>query len=487
MSLTSPEGKIVLVNDFGSPVRFDIQPDGQIREGKNLAKQIVTRGLVGYWKLNESASSSGANTTGWWRDTAWESGSVEGGMNHGDKTGTTSNAYMGLGNQGLRFSGDDWIEVPHSTNQNSLEFTIDYWCKCDSSTFSPFVSKGDGSTNNDFEFGINTGNGTIQAFLNTVASQAVISGNIIAANVLSHIVYTQSATTGKLYLNGKFVTSASATRTVFTTAYKLYIGRRNTSTISAGYLSDVKLYNVELTANEVMQNYKCGIPTIPTRGLTCWWKLDEIASSTYFYDRAYELTGVGQIDTTNTIMQLGSSLSGNIEGPTGGQSAITFNGSSSYLSTQGTNADVCLYPGTEFSYSFWLNRAQIGTLQTMLEFGNASTTGYNIRIDSSNKILFYVFTSAPDSVTANTAHPASTWTHYVVTWKKDTAIKVYMNGVLDATGSTPTGTPGTPTGKVYLGRNTAGSSFFTGSLDEFTFYNKELTAAEVRNLFLAYR
>jgi len=87
----------------------------------------------------------------------------------------------------------------------------------------------------------------------------------------------------------------------------------------------------------------------------------------------------------------------------------------------------------------------------------------------------------------------STWNHIVGVYRAGTSLDVYLNGVLDdgtlvdTSGSPaiPATVHGTSTATVKMGYDwIAGQNPFAGSMDDARIYNRALTAAEVKQLYL---
>jgi hypothetical protein len=85
------------------------------------------------------------------------------------------------------------------------------------------------------------------------------------------------------------------------------------------------------------------------------------------------------------------------------------------------------------------------------------------------------------------ALPLNTWTHVAVTWNATTkSAKFYVNGVLNSTQTDATIVEQSSTlVDLSFGTIRGGESdFFAGPMDDVRVYNRELTAAEVKQLYL---
>ena len=108
--------------------------------------------------------------------------------------------------------------------------------------------------------------------------------------------------------------------------------------------------------------------------------------------------------------------------------------------------------------------------------------------------LFSVNVINPDNSTSSVTSPTlvsiNTWTHIVQTFSLTNGSRLYINGILAAMASTPTGQPvgpfsiiGTsPTGTGYCPSGSINQGQYYGSVDEYRVFRNELTAADVCRL-----
>jgi hypothetical protein len=73
------------------------------------------------------------------------------------------------------------------------------------------------------------------------------------------------------------------------------------------------------------------------------------------------------------------------------------------------------------------------------------------------------------------------WNHVAATWD-GTNVRIYANGVLDATPTARAAPIGTDTRVVYLGGRPGSTDVTNGVVDDVRFYNRALTAAEIAAL-----
>jgi hypothetical protein len=169
--------------------------------------------------------------------------------------------------------------------------------------------------------------------------------------------------------------------------------------------------------------------------------------------------------------------------------AYTFSGSSSSYATNYAKVT----SRSEFSYSFWVRGSasdsevdgvvgqsninnQRGTLVS--SYQNSSQGG-----DGSKATFFYQ--SEADSYNSNERIQSvrtvfdSTWHHVAVTFKGNSRVNIYVDGVLDNTKSSSIPNQVSDSWRFEIGRY-AGSNGFAGSLDDVRVFTSVLTANEVK-------
>ena len=111
-----------------------------------------------------------------------------------------------------------------------------------------------------------------------------------------------------------------------------------------------------------------------------------------------------------------------------------------------------------------------------------------VSMDSGGKLNYFLY-GAGLGVTSASAITSGVWTHVAVSYDGSN-MKIYINGVLDATAAA-SGDVADSSGKLFLGYNPARSSQgneepFNGQLDEVLWYSRALSAAEIPALLPNY-
>lgn len=199
-------------------------------------------------------------------------------------------------------------------------------------------------------------------------------------------------------------------------------------------------------------------------GLVSYWKLDE--SSGNASDSIGSNTG-----TNNSVTYTTGKIN----------NGASFNGSSSYLSFGTTST---LNP-LNISISCWFNSSSIATAQTIISRDTTASIGldrcYSIYIYSSKLICELFSSSTVASITGSTTLSSNTWYFVTITYD-GVNVKMYLNGVSDATPISTSISLFTASVNTEIGKR-ASSQYFNGLVDEVGFWNRALTATEVGILY----
>ena len=209
--------------------------------------QIVTSGLVLALDAANKVSYPGTGTSWYNLSGTIQSGSL--------KNGPTFNG----GNGGsIVFDGtDDYVSGTTSGLVSSV-ISMDVWFNVNSSkTYSALMGS---NATEKYEMLIKSG-GAIEVSLST--NNYMQYNNILSLNTWTNIVVTAvSGTQWKMYKNGVYLgspTSSAGTWQVSGTSISNFdLGRIRNDVATFAYsgnISTVKIYNRELTASEVLQNY----------------------------------------------------------------------------------------------------------------------------------------------------------------------------------------------------------------------------------------
>jgi len=401
----------------------------------------------------------------------------------------------------LDFDGtDDYVTIPHNLildNENAL--TIECWINTSFDAAFPgeigVIRKGSGSASGWSNAGWSI---RLRDDIPAIAFRKkddtgywdLYTGDKIIDGNWHHIVGTFDTTTLRKYVDGVQTQSTSTGQAYLTTTENLEIGR--ISAYLDGNISNVRLYNVALSAANVKELYDDSKVIIPTKNdasggfvaqtnLKGWWPLVDGAG-----DYAYDGSGNGN-DGTLTNMTSADWLTGQTGAPQlveGYNRKAVFEDSTDYVLAD--NAGIT----GDLSVSAWIYRFS-DTLYyagVVAKMGPSSGgDGWMFRFDSSHHLEFMLQRSGSYSGEATATLSNNAW-HHVVGTNDGTNLKVYVDGSLATTVSSGGATTDSGT-KIqigtygYAGSNPPPNSYpFYGIVDEVIIYNSALTLAQVQVL-----
>lgn len=397
--------------------------------------------LVAHWKLNETSGTTAADSSG---------------FNHtGTVTGTASWA-TGVLNNGFQFNGATKIQATGLLG-TPRDVTLAAWAKLTTadSGGSDVVSLGDHVAIRLDESGV-----TKAFFYNGSGYTSVNLSQNFAGGGWHHFAATfdDTANSFKLYVDGVQAASLSTTESISYSGLgsNTIIGRQGnngTANDFTGTIDDVRVYNYALTALEVAELY----------GFVGYWKLDQTFGTTA---------------TDSTIFARNGTVYGGANWSTRctGVGDFDFNGTSNYISIPDASN---LQPTSALTIAGWIQGNSWGSgsnVNIVLRKGEDNPNNYQLAV-ADGRLALFLDDSDTGGIRGNTVLTPGEWYHVAATWDGNTA-NIYLNGQLDATPTTRTGTIGTDTRPVYIGGR-AGTDQFDGPMYDVRLYNRALAQAEI--------
>jgi len=249
--------------------------------GGTIPEDTMTRGLVGYWSMDEGSGQTAFDA----------SGNSNNGRLGSSSTADVSDPKWSKGKNGggMSFDGkDDYVDIltPSILKPTTQYLTIEAWIKPQNLTGSHFAVTEAWCT----DFRIGTNGSKAEAFIWTSDdAENVQSNTSLSTNNWYHIVMTYDNLTLKLYLNGKFENSGIEDGPVGNIETYIYIGSNKAGCGNAypfsGSIDDVRIYNRALSAEEVRYHYNRGGPVAE-------WKFDEGSGTAVYDSSGNEFDGV---------------------------------------------------------------------------------------------------------------------------------------------------------------------------------------------------
>lgn len=164
-------------------------------------------------------------------------------------------------------------------------------------------------------------------------------------------------------------------------------------------------------------------------------------------------------------------VSGSLSGPNSDSYGISLNGSSFLYANN--NED--LNQVNNFQIEFWVKISSTPAYEMYIcSKGNGSTNSkkqYAISIGTDKKLNAYAYSGSNEyKVGCLTPLTTGQWYHVIYSIE-DRKLNLMVNGLKDGVDETISGDLNSTTGPIIIGRSSASSDYFIGSLDEFTMYS----------------
>jgi hypothetical protein len=327
--------------------------------------------------------------------------------------------------------------------------------------------------------------GTVATFDLSIGSTsnwgAVYSGYLNVPASGTYTFSTTSAGGSALYLDGVQVVNNDGLHSVITVsgAVRLqagthvlkvaYFQQGGAQTLTVSWAGP----NLNTTAIPASALFRVGTPPPPdvTNGLVDRYTFDNTAA-----DSAGSKNG--------TLVNGPVYVAGRV-----GSAALSFNGVNQYVDV-GTNLAPLL--GGTATLTVWIRTRQVG-----------NNTWYNapgitgVEQDGGPNDIFWgwldakgrIAIQAGDGPAAKSVNPINDGQWHFIALTRDAVsgqVRVYVDGVLNATATSETGLKTTPFSSIGRIVDTAGwAQYFAGSLDDLRFYNRVLSATEVQTIMRA--
>ena len=442
---------------FGRRVQFPLPVS--VNDGSTFGPNTLTlanrmlswaagldRTVVLHWKLNETSGVSAADASGF------------------NKTGTvtgTATWISAVRNNGFQFNGSTKIQATGLLN-TPRNVSVAAWANLTAvdTSGSEVVSLGD-----YLSIRLDEGGVTKAYMYDGTAWRSVVVNKSFVDTGWHHFaaVFDDDNNTFKLYVDGVLAASVANTSSISYAGLgtDTVVGRHGNSSTNydfTGIIDEVRVYNYAISATDVALLY----------GFVGHWKLSETSGTT---------------SADSTIFAKNGTVTGGANWSTrcNGAGVFDFDGSSHYISITSASH---LQPTESLTMAAWIRGDAWGSgadVDAIFRKGEGNPNNYQFAI-ANGRVALYLDTSDPDdqSIRGNTTLTAGVWYHVAATWDGST-VKIYVNGQLDNTPQSRTGTIGVDTRALYIG-GYSGSDLFDGMIYDARLYNRALNQSEIAKL-----
>lgn len=217
-------------------------------------------------------------------------------------------------------------------------------------------------------------------------------------------------------------------------------------------------------SNELLKVVGTGTPEVSLSGVAKWTLNNTLADSF----------------STHTLVNNNVTFVNDVTFPLGSTKKIaSFNGTTSYLSTP--NVDMP-YSNSARTYTAWVKTPLSSpSSPVILSYGSLAAGGECFLAFRSGYIAFDGY--AVTAVASTTPIAQNTWYHVAITYDTST-LKLYLNGILEATATVTLGT--IQNSDVYIGRrfDNNSNSYYTGYIADVRVYTRALNATEIGYIYV---
>ena len=442
--------------------------------------EIVTSGCVLNMDVGMTGSYPNVGTT--WYD-------MSGSLNNAVLTNGPTWVSSGTSSSFLFDGTDDYAKITNSSslNMGNKSFTGEFWVK---------VPNSSGGERMFFEYNIWGNAGTYQLSLiggstirvnwpETYSPNGVyLDYNYppITQNFWTQIVpqYDRNNDLINLFINGSLVSQITgATYELGNVTNSMYImSRGGTNLFLPGNLNCFRMYNRALSQSEIQQNYYKG--KLVTSGLTLALDAGNLISYSGDSITVRDLTP----NANNGTLTNGPIFSLNRGG------TFTFDGADDRISLPNVAA---LRPSA-FTVTVWVNcNVGDGNQKTIFSsYYQVPVAGFAFQLyagsGSNNRVRFFVGNNNTyQDYTGSLNVPINRWNHITVSYDGTSTMRIYVNGVADATASWNGGCVYNASNNLVQVGSVINSGYFPGSISNLQLYNRELSATDVVQNYNAYR
>jgi RHS repeat-associated protein len=470
-AMTPPTGDPTAGYSYDQAQRLTSLTGGEYRTDVLAANPFI------YWRLGDPSGSTTA---------ADSSGNVHNGIATAVTFGTATSALSTDANKAATFNGTtSHLDSASLSGVDPTTFSEEAWVKTSSSTGSPWIiAIGSTSTGTPYiglSIDATTGDAVFNVRDNTSTASTVTGTKSIKDGLWHQVVGTRGPDGAmSLYVDGQLENTFSGTGGALTVNIAS-IGAFNRGGLVnhflTGSIDEAAYYPSQLTHTQVSGQYQAGrsnyAGTVASDGPAAYWRLGEASGTT-----ANDASG----NAINGTYVGGTGVTYNVTGALTSDSdkAVTFNGTSAYMwSATAVNG------ASNFTEEAWVKTTTSAAGAYFVGAGSSTSTTPITGIDTSasgGKANFVIRTDSnlTFAVVGATTINNGAW-HHIVGVRNGSAMLLYVDGKLDATGTISSSSSVTlnTTTVGALKRGTNVMYYLAGTVDEAAIYPLALGADAV--------
>jgi hypothetical protein len=444
----------------------------------NLGKQLTGNetGLIGYWPLDERTGTTASDSS-----SSAKNGTLVN-MDIGDcwKYVPTEDKPT---KRAITFDYvDDHLTLPSDVWING-DFTIETWVYMRSySSYPRLLDIGNGADQHSVVLAASS-----EAFGNKPYIYLGNGGNIsslhapnpLPLNTWSHIAATLNGSTLTMYVNGQEVSTGETVyipQNVVRTNNYISNGNWGVNEKIDGMIDDLRIWSVAKTADEIRGNYTRTL-TGNEANLTAYWKFDELAGNT-----AIDSSPNGK---NATLVNMDSQKAWQANAPeilsNPKEIALKMDGNNDYVDV----ADNVWFDGSDLTIEAWVNMHSYATWSRIIDFGNGAGNNNLVFVATTGDTGYpsiYWWDGAPYWYMQSQAQvPLKKWTHLAVTLDSNNDVKMYMDGVVVASGTATLRPANVNRTNCYIGKSNWPDKLFHGLMDDVRIWNVARTQEQIIN------
>lgn len=324
------------------------------------------------------------------------------------------------------------------------DFTIEYWVYETSWSVSPTIV--DTRTVNTSTTGYADYYSTAGKFNLYWGTTTVYTSNAtVTLNAWNHVAVSRSGSTVRVFVNGALDGTFTSSFNFTDNSCRIGANVNATPACMTGYLSSVRMVKGTAVYTSAFTP-----PTSPVAAITGTSLLLNFTNAG-IYDAATlnDLVTVGDAQVSTAQAKFGSS-------------SMAFDGTGDWLTFP--DSPVMQLGTGNFTIEGWLYLPFLGTARGIVSKGT-STTGWSVGVNLLNQFTFAYTTS---TLTAATALTMGQWVHFAVVRNGSATgnVKIYFNGVLDATSGGAINDNFNQTSIGYVGADRVGTSPMNGYIED---------------------